>query len=56
MKCNVDASFYEDLGLAGGGWCVRNAQGRFVAAGTSLIRQNLATINSEANGNPRCVT
>ncbi|PNX63857.1 cytochrome p450, partial [Trifolium pratense] len=45
--CNIDASFYEDLGLTGGGWCVRNAQGRFVAAGTNLIHQKLATIEGE---------
>jgi hypothetical protein len=48
LKCNVDASFYEDLGHRGGGCCVRNAKGRFVAAGTNLIRQNLATIKGEA--------
>jgi hypothetical protein len=41
MKCNVDASFYEDLGHAGGGWCVRNAQGRFVFESDSKILKNI---------------
>jgi hypothetical protein len=43
-KCNVDASFYKPAGHTGWGWCIRNSQGQFMAAGCNWIREKLTTI------------
>jgi hypothetical protein len=35
--CNVDASFYKPDGHTGSGWCIRNSQLQFMAAGCNWI-------------------
>jgi ribonuclease HI len=46
LKCNVDASI--SPGSVGWGLCVRNADGRFVAAGTNNCSYKLNVVESEA--------
>ncbi|XP_045802361.1 uncharacterized protein LOC123895940 [Trifolium pratense] len=47
-KCNVDASFSQASGQTGWGWCIRNSQGVFVAAGTNMSMHKLAIVEGEA--------
>jgi ribonuclease HI len=48
VKCNVDASFFNNDGATGWGWCVRDHRGRFLLAGTNLIQAHLNTLEGEA--------
>jgi ribonuclease HI len=48
VKCNVDASFFDNDGATGWGWCVRDHRGRFLLAGTNLIHAQLNTLEGEA--------
>ncbi|MCH84224.1 cytochrome P450, partial [Trifolium medium] len=48
LKCNVDASFYNAVGTAGVGWCLRDHCGHFVLAGTNLIQGRLSTVEGAA--------
>ncbi|CAJ2643505.1 unnamed protein product [Trifolium pratense] len=37
LKCNVDASFFNNVGATGWGWCIHDYRGRFILAGQALI-------------------
>jgi ribonuclease HI len=47
-KCNVDASLSQDSCFTGWGWCVRDSNGRFVAAGTNNCKHVLTIAEGEA--------
>jgi ribonuclease HI len=47
-KCNVDAGFHRDCNKTSGGWCLRDHNGLFVAAGTSWFEGNCSVIEGEA--------
>ncbi|GAU26279.1 hypothetical protein TSUD_224710 [Trifolium subterraneum] len=48
LKCNVDASFSQASGHTGWGWCLRNSNGVFVAAGTNMSTHKLTIVEGEA--------
>ncbi|PNY04011.1 putative protein phosphatase 2C 42-like protein [Trifolium pratense] len=47
FKCNVDASFYNNAGATGWGWCSRDRRGRFIIAGSNVMHGRLNTIEGE---------
>ncbi|GAU48422.1 hypothetical protein TSUD_405520 [Trifolium subterraneum] len=47
-KCNVDASLSQNPIATGWGWCVRNSDGVFIAAGTNSCMQNCTAAEGEA--------
>ncbi|XP_058741921.1 uncharacterized protein LOC131614338 [Vicia villosa] len=48
LKCNVDAAFNQRLGTTNRGWCIRNDQGNFVAAGTAWDECTFSVLEAEA--------
>ncbi|GAU34839.1 hypothetical protein TSUD_259190 [Trifolium subterraneum] len=48
LKCNVDAGFHQQLGRTSVGWCVRDARGSFVLAGSSWINCRCSVTEGEA--------
>ncbi|GAU41353.1 hypothetical protein TSUD_390390 [Trifolium subterraneum] len=48
LKCNVDASFSQASGHMGWGWCLRNSNGVFVAAGINMSTHKLTIVEGEA--------
>ncbi|GAU51577.1 hypothetical protein TSUD_414260 [Trifolium subterraneum] len=48
LKCNVDASLSPNSSYTGWGWCVRNSEGNFVAAGTNNCLHKLTIEEGEA--------
>ncbi|PNY00873.1 ribonuclease H [Trifolium pratense] len=47
LKCNVDASFYDDEGVCGGGWCIRDCSNHFILAVSNFIHERINTIEGE---------
>ncbi|WJX23528.1 hypothetical protein P8452_12731 [Trifolium repens] len=47
-KCNVDASFTQNPSITGWGWCIRNSNGSFIAAGTNSRKHNFTVPEGEA--------
>jgi hypothetical protein len=47
-NCNVDAGFYNELGMTTTGWCFRDYMGQFVMDGTSWIQGMCSIIEGEA--------
>ncbi|MCI22474.1 eukaryotic translation initiation factor 3 subunit C, partial [Trifolium medium] len=47
LMCNVDASFYNEEGVCGWGWCIRDCSGQFIYAGSNFIHERLNTIEGE---------
>jgi ribonuclease HI len=48
QKCNVDASFNDEIGRMSWGWCLRNFDGAFIAVGTNVSMHQLSTLEGEA--------
>jgi ribonuclease HI len=48
LKCNVDASFFNNEGACGWGWCIRGSNGQFILAGSNILYEKLNIIEGEA--------
>ncbi|XP_045810275.1 uncharacterized protein LOC123904688 [Trifolium pratense] len=48
VKCNVDASFFNNEGACGWGWCIRGSNGQFILAGSNVLFKKLNIIEGEA--------
>jgi ribonuclease HI len=48
LKCNTDAGIHKELNKTSGGWCLRDHNGMFVAAGTSWLEGSCSVIEGEA--------
>ncbi|GAU34885.1 hypothetical protein TSUD_144160 [Trifolium subterraneum] len=48
LKCNVDASFFNNLGACGWGWCIRGGNGQFILAGSNILYETLNITEGEA--------
>jgi ribonuclease HI len=48
LKCNVDASFYNEYGATGWGWCLRDSRGHFQLAGTNIMNSPCSVVEGEA--------
>jgi ribonuclease HI len=49
-KCNVDASLTQNPNMVAWGWCIRDARGAFIAAGTNSCSSNVSVAEAEALG------
>jgi hypothetical protein len=49
-KCNVDASLSQNPNIVTWGWCIRDAMGAFIAAGTNSCSSNVTVAEAEALG------